>query len=117
MYGKYHDQDRNVLVVVPFLRPCLGFSGVASEGQVVLVFCLDLDFGNSLKSLGCLRWGILWAIKEADQFWSKVAPKAFSEELNELSKSNQNKCAALWAEGNSVFIKESSLFLNPFPTC
>lgn len=29
-------------------------------------------------------WGILWAVKRADQFWSKVALKAASEELNEL---------------------------------
>ena len=49
---------------------------------------LDLDFGDSGKSPGCLCWGILGAVKQACQFWSKAALKALSEELNELRKSD-----------------------------
>lgn len=36
------------------------------------------------ESLGCLDWGITWAVMQADQFWLKMTLKAISEELSEL---------------------------------
>lgn len=50
---------------------------------------LDLEMG---KSLGCLYWGILGAVKQTNKFWPKVALKAVSGELNELRKRDWNMC-------------------------
>lgn len=63
---------------------------------------LDWDFGDSGKTPGRLYWAILGAVKQADQFWSQVAPKAFSEELNELRKSDEDKCTDHWGGNNST---------------
>lgn len=62
-------------MVQPFLR-LPGFLGVTSgAGFGFLNLNLDLETG---KSLGCLYWGILGAVKQTNQLWSEVALKAVS---------------------------------------